>query len=944
MRIPHSKKPFALAVLCLCTSLAPATAVAQAAQTPPVAASQVQAGERLSAYLLRNGLLPSVVNSETHYLPGLQFRQASALAQHNLQRTQLLTRLFVQLGGHNNSYSELVQQLPATGRLVLPTAADADYLAVRPELDPRLAPGDEVVLAGQPNSLLVLGDFGYCQVPYHAGVEPPAYLQACNAKQVDITWLVQPTGTVHRLNVGIWNAGPQVLPMPGAWLLAPSRGSAVTASTADQLAAFLATQGAAQLPGSFSVGKWGVPANRAAFQQAASAAPLRSFPVSSSTWGWVGLMQTPTARMRPAGNASFTASRVEPYSRYSIMLQPFDWLEGGFRYTKITNRLFGSAEFSGDQKFLDKNIDAKLRLWQESAYVPEIAVGLNDVGGTALFASEYLVASKRFGNFDTSLGLAWGYLGAAGDYGNPLGFISDKFDNRPATNFGQGGELAAETYFRGRTSLFGGVQWHTPWDKLVLKLEYDGNNYQSEPLANPQEQSSRINYGMVYRVSPSVNFHLGVERGNTLSVGISLFENFSTFNTPKVSDPKPLPVTTGPRPQQVDWKQTLQRLQQQTDWQVNKVEQRGSEVKLNVRNGDAAYYSETLNRAAEVLHQDLPDNVKWFTMNYENNGADVGQHVIDRDKFVVRRTEYGLLDNNEKAEQKAIEGYNFPYRTVHEEPTEKFTNKFALGFRQVLGGADGFLYQFVLANDTRINFTDNTWLEGRLAYRLIDNFEKFNQRGDSRLPQVRTNLREYAVTSDFTIPNFALKHMGKLADGHYYGVYGGLLEQMFAGAGGEYLYRPHNGWYAVGVDINKVRQRAFEQDFDLQNYEVNTGHITAYVDTGVEDILATISVGQYLAGDKGITVDFSREFNNGVRMGAFATRTNVSAEDFGEGSFDKGIYMTVPFSAFFTKSIPGDANFLWRPLTRDGGAKLNRGFSLYGQTEVRNPKTSGYRP
>lgn len=944
MRIPHSKKPLALAVLCLCNILAPATAVAQAAQTPPVAARQVQAGERLSAYLLRNGLLPSVVNSETHYLPGLQFRQASALAQHNLQRTQLLTRLFVQLGGHNNSYSELVQQLPATGRLVLPGMADAEYLSLRPELDPRLAPGDEVVLAGQPNNLLVLGDFGYCQVPYHAGVEAPAYLQACNANQVDTAWLVQPTGTVHRLNVGIWNAGPQVLPMPGAWLLAPSRSSAVTANIADQFAAFLATQGAAQLPGSFSVSKWVVPANRAVFQQAASAAPLRSFPVSSSTWGWVGLMQTPTARMRPAGSASFTASRVEPYSRYSIMLQPFDWLEGGFRYTKITNRLFGSAEFSGDQKFLDKNIDAKLRLWKESAYVPEIAVGLNDVGGTALFASEYLVASKRFGNFDTSLGLAWGYLGAAGDYGNPLGFISDKFDNRPAGNVGQGGELAAETYFRGRTSLFGGVQWHTPWDKLVIKLEYDGNNYQSEPLANPQEQSSRINYGMVYRVSPSVNFHLGVERGNTLSVGISLFENFSTFNTPKVSDPKPLLVTTGPRPQQVDWKQTLQRLQQQTDWQVNKVEQRGSEVKLNVRNGDAAYHSETLNRAAEVLHQDLPENVKWFTMNYENNGADVGQHVIDRDQFVVRRTEYGLLDNNEKTEQAAIEGYNFPYRTVHEEPTEKFTNKFALGFRQVLGGADGFLYQFVLANDTRINFTDNTWLEGRLAYRLVDNFEKFKQVGVSNLPQVRTNLREYAITSDFTIPNFALKHMGKLADGHYYGVYGGLLEQMFAGAGGEYLYRPHNGWYAVGVDINKVRQRAFEQDFDLQNYEVNTGHITAYVDTGVEDILATISVGQYLAGDKGITVDFSREFNNGVRMGAFATRTNVSAEDFGEGSFDKGIYMTVPFSAFFTKSIPGDANFLWRPLTRDGGAKLNRGFSLYGQTEVRNPKTLSYKP
>ena len=281
---------------------------------------------------------------------------------------------------------------------------------------------------------------------------------------------------------------------------------------------------------------------------------------------------------------------------------------------------------------------------------------------------------------------------------------------------------------------------------------------------------------------------------------------------------------------------------------------------------------------------------------------------------------------------------------MHEEPTEKFTNKFALGFRQVLGGADGFLYQFVLANDTRINFTDNTWLEGRLAYRLIDNFEKFKQVGVSKLPQVRTNLREYAVTSDFTIPNFALKHMGKLADGHYYGVYGGLLEQMFAGAGGEYLYRPMNSRFAVGVDVNKVKQRAFEQDLDFRDYTVNTGHITAYVDTGFEDILATVSVGQYLAGDKGVTVDLSRVFDNGVKIGAYATKTNVSAEDFGEGSFDKGIYLRVPFDALFTSTVPGDASFNWVQVTRDGGAKLRRALSLFEETSTRSPRTLQFKP
>ena len=43
-----------------------------------------------------------------------------------------------------------------------------------------------------------------------------------------------------------------------------------------------------------------------------------------------------------------------------------------------------------------------------------------------------------------------------------------------------------------------------------------------------------------------------------------------------------------------------------------------------------------------------------------------------------------------------------------------------------------------------------------------------------------------------------------------------------------------------------------------------------------------------LAGDKGVTLDLSRRFKSGFTMGVFATKTNLSAEEFGEGSFDKG--------------------------------------------------------
>ena len=100
--------------------------------------------------------------------------------------------------------------------------------------------------------------------------------------------------------------------------------------------------------------------------------------------------------------------------------------------------------------------------------------------------------------------------------------------------------------------------------------------------------------------------------------------------------------------------------------------------------------------------------------------------------------------------------------------------------------------------------------------------------------------------------------------------------------------------------------------------------------------VVTASAGQYLAGDRGVTLDISRTFNNGTSVGAFITKTNVSAQTFGEGSFDKGIYVSVPMDSFLIRSSNTYANLLWKPLTRDGGAKLNRTPTLNGVTQIRD--------
>ena len=83
-----------------------------------------------------------------------------------------------------------------------------------------------------------------------------------------------------------------------------------------------------------------------------------------------------------------------------------------------------------------------------------------------------------------------------------------------------------------------------------------------------------------------------------------------------------------------------------------------------------------------------------------------------------------------------------------------------------------------------------------------------------------------------------------------------------------------------------------------------------------------ISYGEYLAGDKGFTLQLSRSFINGVEYGIFASKTDVSSEQFGEGSFDKGIFFNIPI---FGNLI----NYSWRPLTKDPGAKLVRKHTLH---------------
>lgn len=663
-------------------------------------------------------------------------------------------------------------------------------------------------------------------------------------------------------------------------------------------------------------------------------------------FGGIGLLQMPTARTAGEGELSVHFSKVDPYTRAGLTLHPFDWLEATFSYTDIGNRLYGET-IAGDQSYKDKGFDFKLRLFEEGAWRPQVAVGARDIGGTGLFSGEYVVASKRHGTLDFTLGIGWGYLGNADNIGNPLGWLDERFDDRPGREAGdQGGKVNTSAWFRGPAALFGGVQWQTPWAPLQLMLEYDGNDYGNEPQNNNQQHDSPFNVGAVYRVSDWLDLRAGWERGNTAMIGVNIHANLARRSAPpKISDPVAPPLRSGPRPGRAteaaqDWPAVARELEANAGYRVSRIARREREIVVEGEQSRYFHAPKALGRSARILDQHAGEDVDWITVVDRVAGMPVRETSLDRDAFRAAAAPDGddeafatlarSVEHNDATPRRDDELFSQPF--------EPFTWGVGVGYKQNLGGPDNFvLYQFSANLDAEYRFAPGTWLMGRLTGNLLDNFDRFDYDAPSGLPRVRTDLRRYWTESDITLPRLQLTHARRLGGDLFGMAYGGYLESMFAGAGGELLLRPMDSDWALGVDLNWVRQRDFQQDFGLRDYDTVTGHVTGYY-RGFDSVLAKLSVGRYLAKDVGATLDLSREFGNGVRFGAWATLTDASDEEFGEGSFDKGIYVSIPFDELMTTSTMRRAELYFAPLTRDGGARLDRAYGLFELTEGRSTK------
>lgn len=677
------------------------------------------------------------------------------------------------------------------------------------------------------------------------------------------------------------------------------------------------------------------------------------FPYSDPTfsnYGSIGIIQNPNARFLPEGSLSLSWSHNDPYLRGSIVANPFNWFEASFQYTDINNQLYSPfKEFSGNQSLKDKSFDAKFLLLKESIRLPQVAVGLRDLAGTGLFSSEYIVASKFLrNNLDVSIGVGWGKL-TGNSFTNPLTDLHQSFDTRNE-NVGLGGEFSVKNYFSGSAGYFAGIEYSVPKFKgLKIKLEIDGTNYETE-AEKPITQDSRINFGIVYPVNKYFNLKLSHTRGNTINFGFAYKLKLSKKNPLNVKkniqaetqNSNEIKFVTGMSKENL----YLASLRYLKDGQIylqnasiNKSDQ-GKELEIVYSQNKYRSKIQAAGRALNILDSISPNDITSFKLNEINGGTGMSSLSVDRRVFSyakkINTPEFLLQDLD-------VEPYKFLGSKYEFNPKKEFPAIFSSispDIRSNVGGPDGFFFaDLKLTHSSEILFNPNFSLVTVSSVGLIDNLDELKLESDSILPHVRTDIVKYLKQSrGFSIRRMQFNFFNELGKSFYAKISGGIFESMFNGIGGEILYRPFDKDYAIGVEAWQVYQREYDQMFKTRDYNTLTGHATFYYQEPRTNVLLKIKGGKYLAKDSGFTFDVSREFRSGVRMGAFFSRTDISAAEFGEGSFDKGFYFYIPVEIFSPRYFKRPFGWGLRPLTRDGAQSLVHGYPLWGVTSLSNKR------
>ena len=588
-------------------------------------------------------------------------------------------------------------------------------------------------------------------------------------------------------------------------------------------------------------------------------------------------------------------------------------------------------------------VDFKLRILEERAYAPEISIGAQSAIGHKRTAGEYIALSKRYKNFDFTGGLGWGRYASAGHFDNPLKIFGNHFDKSRALD-GENPNRPDDWFTGKNMGVFAGVEYFPPFEwanGLSLKADYGSDRYETERAAFGYNAPAPWSLGVNYKPAPWADVSLAALGTDKVMARLSLQSMLQKW--PSAHDKKANTSKTPFRPYRTAFSLPSQM---QTKAQAENIYLYNATT-----DGTTAHANLELQNIGSTPAQ-LRDAVKHISYHA---GQDIEEIEIrpsrlglygPKIKMQRRDFENALAKNNGSAEEI---WHNTEIQTHKNGALSKHRRSPNLGY----GLRDYFV---TLENQASLSEEDSRalyrtsliaggqaprlfgWLDTFFSFRLNikDNLSRLDKIRPKAIIPVRSDIDDFADRTFALDTAYDVFTHSFRSDMHL-SLMGGYLEEQFAGAGGEFLYRPHNARWALGTEgfISFKRDPTSTLNLNLQGSKFISGHIQGWYDFPHWDLTLNAKYGRFLAKDIAGTLTLQKRFDNGSYLEAFTSLSNKSDFDlFGDKTHtNHGIRLVMPLGGFSKHLEKAKIDTRFEPLGRDIGQSIRNPQPLYELTE-----------
>lgn len=641
-----------------------------------------------------------------------------------------------------------------------------------------------------------------------------------------------------------------------------------------------------------------------------------------------GYFNMPSARLPEVGQLAAGAATVPPYYVFGANFALYSRLELSANYRVfrgVLEKNFGHEGFGDDA---DRIANVKIGvLCQEDGLdeLPELAIGFDDFIGTKRFHSAYIVATKQWKEANLECSIGWGKGRLRGPFGaiawSPLRFSE-----------------------------------HVLLKGWSLLAEYDAINYKKHAPEHAKGRSvdCRINAGLSYSIGDAFQFSASTLRGKRWAGSISAHFPLGTTEGlfAKTRDPKLI------------WEQchldqdlceALLRAFSDQGLDLYNISLksgpcRGKQLWLKIVNNRYRQECALRERLECLLASAILSDIESVSITVEAEG--VASHSYFFRTADLCAFHCGKMGKSElEILSPMCEARIWPetYEASHllERKRKAWTFTFHPRLLTFFGSASGKFKYSVGAVAAAEGY-----LPGQLIYRIQGAYDIYSSMhglsgsdrlNPSHLLQVRSDSMRYFRARRADLEQAYMQRSWNLGKGCFYRLAGGYFEPAYGGTATEFLWYPVRSNWAFGFEGAVVWKRHYgalsffhripkftKHHVEEKKHFVGLqGFFHLYYDFEPLSLDFDIAVGQFLARDKGVRIQATRRFQNGLRFSLWATFTNGHDRVNNHRYFDKGFAFEIPFDFFLRQSSRTFLGYAMSAWLRDVGATADTGQRLY---------------